>query len=187
MILFRTLSISPLLTVLTLRPLPLLVLKSLFLSSALFLILKTVLLWHPKVVWILATEHLALSIPRIWFRRDSASGGAIAAPTVTQFLVRERVLVGDVVHHDSDGFGPGPSPKARRHEAVFRGPARPEPDFLKYYSIENFGLGPKARRPEAIFLSPARPEPDFFQPDPSLHHDGGRPAGAALSFWSTKL
>ena len=100
MILFRTLSISPLLTVLTLRPLPLLVLKSLFLSSALFLILKTVLLWHPKVVWILATEHLALSIPRIWFRRDSASGGAIAAPTVTQFLVRERVLVGDVVHHD---------------------------------------------------------------------------------------
>ncbi len=68
----------------------------------------------------------------------------------------------------SDGFGPGPSPKARRPEAAFRGPARPEPDFLKSYSIENFGLGLKARRPEAIFLSPARPEPDFFQPDPSL-------------------
>ncbi len=68
----------------------------------------------------------------------------------------------------SDGFGPGPSPKARRPEAVFLSPARPEPDFLKYYSKENFGLGPKARRPEAIFLSPARPEPDFFQPDPSL-------------------
>ncbi len=68
----------------------------------------------------------------------------------------------------SGGFGPGPSPKARRPEADFRSPARPEPDFLKFYSIENFGLGPKARRPEAIFLSPARQEPDFFQPDPSL-------------------
>ncbi len=48
------------------------------------------------------------------------------------------------------------------------GPARPEPDFLKAFSIENFGLGLKARQPETIFLSPARPEPDFFQPDPSL-------------------
>ena len=68
----------------------------------------------------------------------------------------------------SDGFGPGPSPKARRPEAIFSSPARPEPDFLKAYSIENFGFGPKARRPETIFSSPARPEPDFFQPDPSL-------------------
>ncbi len=69
---------------------------------------------------------------------------------------------------DSDEFGPGPSPKARRPEAIFLSPTRPEPDFLKVYSIENFGLGPKARRPEAIFFSPARPEPDFFQLDPSL-------------------
>ncbi len=34
----------------------------------------------------------------------------------------------------SDGFGQGPSPKARRPEAIFLSPARPEPDFLKAYS-----------------------------------------------------
>ncbi len=85
----------------------------------------------------------------------------------------------------SDGFGPGPSPKARRPEAIFSSPARPEPDFLKAYSIENFGnfgLGPKARRPEAVFLSPARPEPDFFQPDPSLEEGGKVRWSASSSF-----
>ncbi len=31
----------------------------------------------------------------------------------------------------SDGFGPGPSLKARRPEAIFFSPARPEPDFFQ--------------------------------------------------------
>ncbi len=59
----------------------------------------------------------------------------------------------------------GREPGAKRYQPSL---ARPEPDFLKANSMENFGLGPKARRPEAIFLSPARPGPDFFQADPSL-------------------
>ena len=42
----------------------------------------------------------------------------------TFFHLRELV-------HTSDGFGPGPSPKARRPEAIFLGPARPEPDFFQ--------------------------------------------------------
>ena len=40
----------------------------------------------------------------------------------------------------SGGFKPGPSPKARRPEANFFSPARPKPDVLKAYSIENFEL-----------------------------------------------
>ena len=59
----------------------------------------------------------------------------------------------------------GRKPGAKRNQPSL---ARPEPDFLKAYSKENFGLVPKASRPEAIFLSPARPGPDFFQADPSL-------------------
>ncbi len=48
--------------------------------------------------------------------------------------------------------------RARKPEAIFLSPTRPEPDFLKAYSIVNFGFGPKAWRPEKIFFS-ARPGP----------------------------